>query len=169
MYTDPATTDSDYSIFFFRKIALVGIIPNQNPFLFSDKDRPPFENWQLDQTEQLGAVPRGSNQGLVTVSSDLAVCSSIFVAIGEREEILINIFLLQKKNWRHCSLIPVSSKYLKKGNERNRDRREKKKERRRLLSTCTALVFFLLRQEPLEAILVIFGRRALIFFLFESS
>ena len=27
----------------------------------------------------------------------------------------------------------------------------------------------LLRQDPLEAILVIFGRRALIFFLFESS
>ena len=28
---------------------------------------------------------------------------------------------------------------------------------------------FCLRQDPLEAILVIFGRRALIFFLFESS
>ena len=28
---------------------------------------------------------------------------------------------------------------------------------------------FALRQDPLEAILVIFGRRALIFFLFESS
>ena len=27
----------------------------------------------------------------------------------------------------------------------------------------------ILRQDPLEAILVIFGRRALIFFLFESS
>ena len=27
----------------------------------------------------------------------------------------------------------------------------------------------LLRQDPLEAILIIFGRRALIFFLFESS